>query len=70
MSVPTGLFWSYMLVNVINRRSFGWLIPFTLGPEPFLTLTGLIGLSVSLAVVFPLYRLYRVPLESLLREES
>jgi putative ABC transport system permease protein len=70
VAVPTGTVLSYLLVHVINRRSFGWLIPFTSSWEPYLQLAGLMSLSVALAMAVPVYRLWTVPVERFLGDEN
>ncbi len=67
-AVPTGLYLSYVLIRVINRRAFGWLIPFQLRWSPVLTLLFLLSFTVVLSLAYPIYHLFNTPLSDLLEE--
>ena len=57
LAVPGGLLLAWVLVFVINRRSFGWTMP--LSPSPSILLQG-IALSVLAAVLAGLYPAWRM----------
>jgi putative ABC transport system permease protein len=66
LAVPGGLLLAWVLVFVINRRSFGWTMP--IDPSPAILLQG-VALSVLAAVLAGLYPAWRmataVPAEAL-----
>jgi putative ABC transport system permease protein len=69
LAVPGGLFLAWVLVYVINRRSFGWTMPIEL--SPLILLEG-VALSVSAAVLaglYPAWRMATAPLADALRDE-
>jgi putative ABC transport system permease protein len=68
VSVPTGLYLSYVLLRVINRQSFGWLIPFQLRFAPIGIVFVLLMMTLSLALIYPVYKMLTVPLSDLLME--
>ncbi len=69
-SIPTGILLGYLLIYVVNRRSFGWLIRFDVNPVELAWLGGLIGGSVLLSLVVPVIQIYRDELPDLLRERE
>ncbi len=68
VSIPTGLYLSYVLLRVINRQSFGWLIPFQVRVAPVGTVFLLLLLTLSVALIYPVYKLLTVSLSDLLAE--
>jgi putative ABC transport system permease protein len=48
MSVPLGLLLAWVLIFVINRRSFGWTLQFESNPEILLQA---IGVSIGAAIL-------------------
>ncbi|MFB6345617.1 MAG: FtsX-like permease family protein [bacterium] len=64
-SLPTGYLLSYLLIYVINRRSFGWLIEFSPGFQSVGMILIMVFVSGTVALVFPLYKLYNTPLYKL-----
>ena len=57
LSMPAGIMLAYILVYIINRRSFGWTLKLQLEFEPFL-MAFLIGVSAAvLAGFYPAYRI-------------
>jgi len=55
-ALPLGLLMAWVLVDVINRRSFGWQMDISVAPSFLFTA---LGLSVGAAVVAGLYPAYR-----------
>jgi len=66
LAVPGGLLLAWVLVYVVNRRSFGWTMP--IDPSPRILLEG-VALSVLAAVLAGLYPAWKmaaaVPAEAL-----
>jgi putative ABC transport system permease protein len=67
-ALPTGYALSYLLVNVINRRSFGWSIRLSFDRSIFLELVGIMLLSVFVALLVPAFRVFGQSIPSLLEE--
>jgi putative ABC transport system permease protein len=68
-AIPIGTALALLLVDVINRRSFGWSMDFVVTPG---TLTAGLSLAVAaalLAGVYPSWRASRIELGAALREE-
>jgi putative ABC transport system permease protein len=68
-AIPIGTVLALLLVDVINRRSFGWSMDFVLAPG---TLVSGLLLAVSaalLAGIYPSWRASRIELGAALREE-
>jgi len=53
LSVPLGILMAYILVYVINLRSFGWTLQFVITPEVLLQAVGLAIIAALLAGVYP-----------------
>jgi putative ABC transport system permease protein len=68
-AVPIGVALSALLVQVINRRSFGWSMELTVTPGPLLTGLALAIGAALLAGVYPAWRAIRTGLGLALREE-
>ena len=68
-ALPLGTALAALLVHVINRRSFGWGMDFTITAGPLLTGIVLAVAAALLAGVYPAYRASRVELAAALREE-
>ncbi len=68
LSLPVGAALAWMMVHVVNRRSFGWTIELAIPPSLPLQalLLGLLG--ALLAGVYPSWRLARTPPSEALRE--
>lgn len=70
LSIPLGTVLAYILIYVINRRSFGWTLQIVLSPDVFIqaVLVALIG--AILAGLYPSYRMARSNPALALREEG
>ncbi|MDR9415472.1 MAG: FtsX-like permease family protein [Gracilimonas sp.] len=53
LSVPLGILMAYILVYVINLRSFGWTLQFMITPEVLIQAVGLAIVAALLAGVYP-----------------
>ncbi|SMO45865.1 FtsX-like permease family protein [Gracilimonas mengyeensis] len=53
LSVPLGILMAYVLVYVINLRSFGWTLQFMITPEVLLQAVGLAVVAALLAGIYP-----------------
>ncbi|HEX7586936.1 MAG TPA: ABC transporter permease, partial [Anaerolineae bacterium] len=69
LSIPTGLILSWVLIYVINLRSFGWTIFFEPVPQVYLEALALSVIAALLAAVYPMLRLGRLQVADALREE-
>jgi putative ABC transport system permease protein len=68
-AVPAGLLTALTLVDVINRRAFGWQIDLHLRPAQFGNALALALTAAVAAGLYPAWRSARVPLAVGLREE-
>ncbi|MDX1607295.1 MAG: ABC transporter permease, partial [Candidatus Competibacterales bacterium] len=69
LALPLGLLLAAVLIFVINRRAFGWTLPFEVDPMILLHTVGLAVVAALLAVLVPLWRLRRLePAEGLRAE--
>ncbi|MGQ0836164.1 MAG: ABC transporter permease [Gammaproteobacteria bacterium] len=68
-SIPTGLLAALMLIDVINRRAFGWQIDLHLRASPFVDALVLAVAAALAAGLYPAWRAARAPLASEMREE-
>lgn len=57
LSVPLGILMAYVLVYVINLRSFGWTLQFMITPEVLLQAVGLAILAALLAGLYPSWKM-------------
>jgi len=69
LSVPLGLVIAWLLIHVINRRSFGWTMTPHVDPVLLLQAVVLALLAAWLAGLYPSYRMARTPPALALREE-
>jgi putative ABC transport system permease protein len=69
LAMPTGLALSWILVYIINRRSFGWTLQMQLSPEPFVEALLVAVVAALLAGVYPAYRIGRAVAAESLRYE-
>ncbi|NRB33608.1 MAG: FtsX-like permease family protein [Rhodobacteraceae bacterium] len=67
LALPLGLVLAWALLNVINVKAFGWLLPMHLFPSDWLTLFALALATGWLAAALPARRLRRTPPADLLR---
>ena len=69
LAIPLGLVMAVVLIDVINRRSFGWSMELLLEPR-YLAGALLLGLLAGLlAGVYPAWRMARIAPASALRDE-
>jgi putative ABC transport system permease protein len=69
LALPLGLAFAYVLTTLVNKRSFGWTLPFEVEPAPLL-LGVLLALGASLAAaIWPAVQLSRTPPARALRHE-
>ncbi len=68
-SWPTGVLLAYVLVHVINVRSFGWTMQMRVDPWLLLQALLMSVLAALLAAVYPLLRLRRASVSAALRQE-
>jgi putative ABC transport system permease protein len=68
-AAPIGTALAWLLVHVINRRSFGWTMDFVLTPEALASGLSLAVIAALLAGVYPAWRASRVELGAALRED-
>lgn len=57
LAAPTGYVLAYILVYIINRRSFGWTLQMQVLPEPFLQALLVAVLAALLAGIYPAIRI-------------
>ena len=69
LSWPAGLSLSLLLIYVVNRRSFGWTIQTFFTPGIFVSALFLAILAALLAGIYPAWRLRKLPIARVLREE-
>ena len=69
LALPTGLMLAAALVFVINRRAFGWSLPFQPDPGLLLETVVLAVLAALLAGLYPIWRIARTPPAAALRTE-
>ena len=60
---------AYVLVHVINQRSFGWSLQLVVAPEVLLQALGLALLAAVLAGLYPSWKMSRANPARALREE-
>jgi putative ABC transport system permease protein len=69
LSLPLGALLAFVLVDVINVRSFGWTMRLELQPGLFAQAVGFSVAASLLAAVYPLLRLRRISIAAALRQE-
>lgn len=69
LSLPMGLMLSYVLIYVINQRSFGWTLQFQFIPEIFLQAVVLAIVAALLAGLYPAFKMAKTSPALALREE-
>jgi putative ABC transport system permease protein len=68
-SLPLGVALAYVLVFVINRRSFGWTLELALAPDVAVKAVVLSLLAAVLAGIYPALKMSRARPAILLRED-
>jgi putative ABC transport system permease protein len=69
LAIPLGLIMAWLLVEVINHRSFGWSMDFVVEPTILLQALLLALFAALLAGVYPALRMAQTPPANALREE-
>ncbi len=69
LSIPLGIALSVLLIEVINRRAFGWSLDLELAPSAMLASFVLALVAALLAGLYPAWRLGRSTTANALREE-
>lgn len=69
LSVPVGLVLAGVLVEVVNRRAFGWTMQFRVGPDVLWQALAAAMAAALAAGVYPAWRLARMRAARALREE-
>ena len=68
-AIPMGLLMAQLLIDVINRRSFGWEMPTTIDPGILLNAVMLAVGAALVAGLYPAYRVVRASPALAMREE-
>ena len=68
-AIPAGVLTGILLIEVINRRAFGWEIDLHLTPAQFTNALLLAMTAALVAGVYPAWRSGRAPIASDIREE-
>jgi putative ABC transport system permease protein len=69
LAIPLGLYLAWVMIAVINKRSFGWSLQMTVPTEVLLQAVGLAVLAALLAGILPGRRMAATPPAISLREE-
>ena len=69
LALPTGYVLAWILIFIINQRSFGWTLQMQVGPAPFVQAFLLSIGAALLAAVYPIWRLNRMQAAEALRGE-
>jgi putative ABC transport system permease protein len=69
LALPTGYILAWILIFVINQRSFGWTLQMHVEPAPFVEAFLLAVGAALLAAVYPAWRLGRMQAAAALRGE-
>ena len=69
LAVPTGLVLAVVMIEVVNRRSFGWTLDMQVGSGLLLQAVGLALAGALLAGLYPAWRMSRTSPALALREE-
>ncbi len=69
MALPVGYILAWILIYVINVRSFGWTLQMQLDPANFLQAFAVAMLAAVLAGIYPSFRLGKMTISTAIREE-
>jgi len=69
LAIPVGLLLAAVLIFVINRRAFGWTLPFQVDPWIIIQAPALAVLAALLAGLYPIWRMTRSNPAQALRSE-
>lgn len=69
LALPTGYILAWILIFIINQRSFGWTLQMQMEPAPFAQAFVLAVSAALLAAVYPAWRLSRMQTAEALRGE-
>jgi putative ABC transport system permease protein len=69
LALPTGYILAWILIFIINQRSFGWTLQMQIEPVPFAQAFVLAVSAALLAAVYPAWRLSRMQTAEALRGE-
>ena len=69
LSIPLGLLISYVLVYVINLRSFGWTLEFVVSPSLLIQAVSLAVGAALLAGIYPSWKMAKAQPADALRSE-
>jgi len=69
LAIPIGVALAYILISVINVRSFGWSMNMQLQPQEFIQAFGVALIAALLAGVYPAWRISRIQPAAALRNE-
>jgi putative ABC transport system permease protein len=69
LALPTGYVLAWILIYVINQRSFGWTLQMQVDPAPFIQAFALSVGAALLAAVYPIWRLSRMQAAEVLQGE-
>jgi putative ABC transport system permease protein len=67
LALPTGYVLAWILIFIINQRSFGWTLQMQVSPAPFLQALLLAIGAALLAALYPAWRLSRMQTAEALR---
>ncbi len=67
LSLPTGYILAWILIFIINQRSFGWTLQMHMTPTPFVQAFLLAVGAALLAAIYPAWRLGRMETAEILR---
>jgi hypothetical protein len=69
LALPTGYVLAWILIFIINQRSFGWTLQMHVNPAPFVQAFLLAVSAALLAAIYPAWRISRMQAAEALRGE-
>lgn len=69
LSIPVGLALAWVMIYVVNKRSFGWSLRMQVGPDVLVQALGLALVGALLAGLYPAWRMARTSPAAALRDE-